>query len=307
MAGAVHRTPISSFFQHLPAKLKFPDAKVFSKILQSLGQNVTESDLKIDNELYSIVFQNIEAEQSLAVANVRCEYINYQGVPLVLLVSDSNIQVNTQIGFNYGKDYWLSRKTVPEFFDTFGSIIPASTYKRTFYRLDFDDCYYVGELMPLIQQLSLKEMHITFKDNNQITRKMDFTIVLNELLRVHAITKEEYQGFKKDHVKSHTKKMFFASAQFDALQKKYNLPDVSQSSLEKGLRKAAANNNVSDLQKFIEVVKDINAQDDNPKVRRNALHWSAYKQHAHCYQLLIESGASTTIQDAHGKIATDYL
>lgn len=75
----------------------------------------------------------------------------------------------------------------------------------------------------------------------------------------------------------------------------------------KWLRRAATNNNVNDPQKCIEIVKDINAQDDNPKVQRTALHWAACKKYAFCYQLLIESGANPAIQDAYGETAADYF
>lgn len=87
---------------------------------------------------------------------------------------------------------------------------------------------------------------------------------------------------------------------------KYKLPDDSQPSLEKGLRVAATNNHVEDLKFFISMVKNINAQDANPKVKRTALHWAAIKGHDECYQLLLAAGAKTDILDFEEKMAGQY-
>jgi hypothetical protein len=87
---------------------------------------------------------------------------------------------------------------------------------------------------------------------------------------------------------------------------KYKLPDDLQASLEKGLRVAATNNQAEDLKVFISVVKNINAQDANPKVMRTALHWAAVKGQDECYQLLIAAGAKSDIHDYEGKTAEQY-
>jgi acyl-coenzyme A synthetase/AMP-(fatty) acid ligase/curved DNA-binding protein CbpA len=192
---------IGSFFQHFPSKLKCPDVTMLSKILHSVGQGVSEKDLKIEEELYSIQFLDKEVEQSLAVANSRREHINFQGIPLVLLVTDSDVRAGEQLGFNYGKNYWLSRKIVPELFDKFGTVIPSSSYKRTFYQLQLNGSHYTGELLPLIQQLAQIKTQIELKDDKGAIRKIAPDLVLDELLRVHAITAEEFQSFKKAYSK----------------------------------------------------------------------------------------------------------
>jgi hypothetical protein len=99
---------------------------------------------------------------------------------------------------------------------------------------------------------------------------------------------------------------FFNQEDINSLIKKYNLPDNSQESLEKGLRNAATNDKYDDLKIFIKHVKNIDAQDSNPKVRRTALHWAAIKKHDRCYQLLLASGAKDNISDANGESAANY-
>jgi len=91
------------------------------------------------------------------------------------------------------------------------------------------------------------------------------------------------------------------------LKNKYNLEDTSQSSLEKGLRNAAANNKVDDVKLFIELVIDIDAKDNNPQIRRTALHHAAIRGHREVCQLLLNANAKTNIPDAHGETADCYL
>lgn len=99
----------------------------------------------------------------------------------------------------------------------------------------------------------------------------------------------------------------FQNAEMRSLLKKYSLPDDTQASLEKGLRNAATNNNVADLELFIRVVKNINAQDTNPKMKRTALHWASVKGHKECYRLLQDAGAKANIPDADGKMPLNIL
>lgn len=99
----------------------------------------------------------------------------------------------------------------------------------------------------------------------------------------------------------------FQIAKINTLIRKYNLPDNTQTSLEKGLRNAASNNNINDLRFFLRVVKNINAQDANPKMRRTALHWASVKGHKECYQLLLNAGANLSVPDANGQIAHNIV
>lgn len=94
--------------------------------------------------------------------------------------------------------------------------------------------------------------------------------------------------------------------QMETLKKKYGLVDLSQNMLEKGLRKAAANNYPDDLKIFIKKVKNINVQDDNPNVKKTALHWAVAKKHIKCIEILVGENADTHIIDAEHKSALDY-
>ncbi|PJD93302.1 MAG: hypothetical protein CK424_02630 [Legionella sp.] len=86
----------------------------------------------------------------------------------------------------------------------------------------------------------------------------------------------------------------------------YKLPNDSQENLEKGLRIAAHNNRYGDIQKFIQYVKNINAQDNNPEKRFTALHLAVLKDHKEIAQLLKNGGALVDIKDAKHKTAMDY-
>lgn len=95
-------------------------------------------------------------------------------------------------------------------------------------------------------------------------------------------------------------------SEINKLVKKYSLPDISQTSLEKGMRNAATNNQLEDLKLFTKYVKNINATDSNPLIKRTALHWAAFKGHKDCYDWLLNHDA-TDSTDANGKKAHDYF
>lgn len=294
---ASHRG-IASFMQHLPTPLKFQDAKIFSNILRSMGQDVSEADLKINDELYAIQFVNGEVRESIALENVRREYINYNNVPIVLFVTDRLIRSGEQVGFNYGKDYWLSRNMVPELFDKMGRIISPDRYKRTFACLKLGPISYTGELSPLIKQISEKRETVDLIDDSKTPRKVGSIIVLDELLRVRAISENQYHELRK-YVSFQSGGFSLYPSTVDRLVVKYGLENSDQISLERGLRKAAANNQIEDLNIFIKLVKNVNAKDSNPSVGRTALHWAAVKENKECYELLIAAGADPALVDAN--------
>jgi acyl-CoA synthetase (AMP-forming)/AMP-acid ligase II len=100
---------------------------------------------------------------------------------------------------------------------------------------------------------------------------------------------------------------FFNNPERHCLIKTYQLEDHSQTSFEKGLRKAVVNNRIEDVKKFLTVVDNINAQDPNPDTKRTALHWAAIKGHQECYTLLRAHGAEDDVFDAQKKMPADYL
>ncbi len=85
------------------------------------------------------------------------------------------------------------------------------------------------------------------------------------------------------------------------LAKEPQLPQV-----ETALRRAAAIGDKNDLFILSKMVQDINAQDENPKNKRTALHWAAIEKHIDVYDFLISIGANPNIKDAQGKTAEEY-
>lgn len=89
--------------------------------------------------------------------------------------------------------------------------------------------------------------------------------------------------------------------------KRYQIAKESQlPPVETSLRRATAMGNKEDVVNLSKIVKDINAQDKNPKIKRTALHWAAVKKHADVYDFLISIGANPNIRDAQEKTAEDY-
>lgn len=295
---------ISSFFQHLPQVPPVADAKQLSQLLKMTGQNVPEQDLKMDDELFAIEFADDSVRKNVATANVRREYINYHGIPVILFVTNEPVKANHQLGLKYGKNYWLSRNKVPCLFDKNGSVLSATQYKRTCWKLLFNGFSYTGDLKPLIMQLQQGSEYIKLNDDRNQIQQVDATLVVSELLRVNAISDEEKLRFQSSrHAHLVSQNALFKD--LDLLIKKYSLPDATQESLEKGLRNATVNNNVADLKCFIKHVKNIDAVDANPASKRTALHWAVIKGRAECYALLCAAGAKNSIADANGKTVLD--
>lgn len=133
---------------------------------------------------------------------------------------------------------------------------------------------------------------------------------LNDILKMES--EQINVSHKTPERKSISEDIFLCSSEsinpqkVNSLVKKYELQDNSQPKLEKGLRKAAANQQPVDLKQFIMLVTNINAQDDNPSSKRTALHWAVIKQNEKCIIALLDAGARLDIQDAMGKTAWDY-
>ncbi len=297
---------IASFFQHLPSVPKIP-VKLLSIVLRQMGQYVSKNDLMLNDELYAVNFES-SAREALATENIRLEYIIYRNTPVILLVTNRAIKNGEQLGFNYGKDYWLCRKTIPEYFDVSGKIIPAESYKRTFYQLNLPQGqHYIGSLAPLIQQLSAHKKTVNLCSSEGQDLMIDAKIIADELLRVRAINADEHHRFTHIQTYSKPNTKLFPESKLAQIVKLYKLPDSAQKSLEKGLRMAAANNKAEDINIFIELGANINAQDTNPKIRRTALHWATIKGYQDCIDVLLSQGCDTDITDADNKTAHEYI
>lgn len=301
-----HYRGISSFFQHLPGVPPVPDIDLLLQILQMSGQSVSKDALLLDEELFSIEFINSKVRQSLAIANIRREYILYNGIPVILLVTNQPVKAGEQLGLKYGK-FLLSRGIVPELFDRDGAIIPHTQYLRTFWTLDFEGCSYTGDLKPLVEQIKRKAAWVDFKDDAKIDRRLASSTVAEALIKVNALSNDAYQAISCATAISQTSQALFSDAKIQRLVKKYKLPDTTQKSFEKGLRNAAANNFIEDVQVLLNIVQNTNAVDENPTSRRTALIHAARNGHQACYELLLEHGAQQDIRDADGYTAQQYL
>ena len=87
------------------------------------------------------------------------------------------------------------------------------------------------------------------------------------------------------------------------LVKKLALNNDSPKELERGLRKAAANNSPSLLSALLKSGVSPNASDE--KAGKTPLHWAAEKGHFECVEILLKHGAITT-KDASGRLPSDY-
>lgn len=94
--------------------------------------------------------------------------------------------------------------------------------------------------------------------------------------------------------------------QIKHLLARYELDDDSQFNLERGLCSAASQGCVDDLKIFIDLVKNINAKDGNPKLNHTALHWAVIKEHKVCVQMLLTAGADPNVKNTAGKSPLDY-
>jgi ankyrin repeat protein len=88
------------------------------------------------------------------------------------------------------------------------------------------------------------------------------------------------------------------------LKSRYNLPDLSEPQLARGLRNAAVNGKLDDLKDFIELGANIDANDNSQK--KTALHYALEKEHMLCVHWLIEHGANYNIADALNTTAYAY-
>jgi hypothetical protein len=177
---------IASFMQHLPEEPRFADAKTFSNVLKRFGQDVSEEQLKLIVEFYSTDFDSAKTRALVATENIRKEYLNFNGIPVIAMVTTKDIKSGEQLGFNYGYQYWLSRNVTPEFFDKDGSALLHRVYKRTFGQLDFGSFSYTGEYRPLIDSLNQGRNSVTIVGDDKKSHEVSVAELLCSLLSVNA-------------------------------------------------------------------------------------------------------------------------
>lgn len=118
--------------------------------------------------------------------------------------------------------------------------------------------------------------------------------------------KNKISTYVRDQIKTGLKKKQNAKNEIFVKTVRKYAPDVTQASIDKAFRVAAAYNNTEELGILIMKVSNINAQDDNPHRRRTALHWAVIKDATKSVEWLLQIGALVNIPDSTGKTALDY-
>lgn len=177
---------IASFMQNLPEEPRLADAKTFSNVLKMFGQDVSEEQLKLNFDFYSTDFDSSKTRSLVATENIGREYLNFNGIPVIAMVTTRDVKPGEQLGFNYGYQYWLSRNVTPEFFDKDGSALLNSVYKRTFGHLKFDRFSYTGEYRPLLDSLNHGKTSVTIVGDDKKSYEVLAVELLSSLLAVNA-------------------------------------------------------------------------------------------------------------------------
>lgn len=166
-----HYRGIASFLQHLPKEPAIKDVKKHAALLKT-----SEEELKVEYELHCVEFDSQETKEKVATENVSLRCLKYKNFPLLAVVTKVDIKAGEQLGFDYGQGYWWSRKTVPEFFDKNGSVLPPC--KRTYGGLTFDigmtnsRYRYAGEYKPFLDLLKKRISPVTIVGDDNKTYKV---------------------------------------------------------------------------------------------------------------------------------------
>ena len=124
---------IGRFMQHLPAKPK-PKKDKEVVIIDPKSSNIDEWDSKteiipipeIEDELANVVF-TIPAP-AIAYRNIYTILINYNGIPLTLMLTRRDIEAKELLGYSFGQNYSIARNEYPRYFTTNAELIPLNSY-----------------------------------------------------------------------------------------------------------------------------------------------------------------------------------
>jgi hypothetical protein len=165
-------------------------------------------------------------------------------------------------------------------------------------------CFTKGEFESAYDYAQMSKMYFHGKANAtfyEFLTALDFVRIYREESQSPKITQNPI--FMKGFLEPRTSNK---KPSIDSLITKYKLENKSQPMLDKGLRRAADSSCSEDLEIFHKSGANINAQDDNPKIKKTALHWAVIKNHKDCVKNLLAWGARSDIPDADKKTAYDY-
>lgn len=252
---------------HLEPKLYFHEKKI---------EKYEQKD-KLFHSLFTLTCQIPHALQDTIMATiVKMGYKRESSLPHRIPLAASNITRRSEIQvidlhLIYGSSIYM---TLTFYID----IAPNIVIEALHHQLHYPKKPEVLE-QHLIYFLSLRCVQ-TFQAIEGARKEIiDFITVLKPSL---ASSTKYYQAYSKRNV-------LFQPSVFDVLCKKYKLPDQSPSSLEKGLRNAAANRQLSDIKLFLQREIDVNAPDK--KHSKTALFWAVSKGYEDCAKYLRAHGA----------------
>lgn len=184
------------------------------------------------------------------------------------------------------------------------------------------DCFSVRELVGFIKEgqkyaesLLLFNIVPAFEQDQYIKPLVDAKLHKGTVqgIALKEERNEEYSFFLKI-LKTAVDKMQLTgdSRQLDMavseLKKRYKLIDLSEQSLERALRNAAANDHLDELEFMLDQFNiNIDAQDSNPSSRKTALYLAAERGHKRMVTALTLRGAKSDIPAANGITAQDKI
>ncbi len=207
---------------------------------------------------------------------------------------------------HFGKDHYVVAKTLNDLANAYralGNLAQAKTLSE--------------------HALTIKEKHFG-KDHYEVAIPLinlgnvciaqgELSLGKNFLLRALAILKNQL-GENHPHTQlvKNQLKAITTSPQTPSTAPPQNSPANSSTSAspvpsqEQLFRRAAAADNLDDLQHYIHLGIQVDCQDINPTNKKTALHWTVIKNAERCFIRLLEAGANPSIADASGKTAFDY-
>jgi tetratricopeptide (TPR) repeat protein len=296
----------------------YGDLKKYNK-----QKTLQEKALKIQESYYG----KEHADIAITLTNLGCAYGDLKDYNKKKIFLERALKIDEM---HYGNDHIEVTKSLTNLASAYGALGDPIKKKALLERaLKIQEKYY-GKDHPIVaqtlfnigvafyQEKNLMECRYyvgsaynIFLNSSNCGVNHPFTQKAKQLLdeinqKILILKKEEHHSgsLYKGIFSKHT--TISPNNQLENYIKKYNLPDSSKSSLEKGLRMAATNNQVEGLEIFIKASVNIDAQDNNVQSKKTALHWAVIKKSLPCIKKLLETCAQDNIKDASSKTAYDY-
>lgn len=125
------------------------------------------------------------------------------------------------------------------------------------------------------------------------------------------LKKAEIDNFVKEQIKNGLlkKQQLFVSTVKKYVDENLTLQNITQTNIDKAFRNAAAKfdgDYIEDMNILSAKILSVDACDDNPHRKRNAMHWAILRNKTKTVEWLLKKNARIDITDASGKTARDY-